>query len=87
MALLTNLLPMTQFCKHQELDTLKDLYNQDDNHQELGSFHIRASYAAEEVGGPEGGRGLWISFCSVPSRRPSSLQLVTPSLVITVEGI
>lgn len=37
-----------QFCKHQELDTLKDLYNQDDNHQELGSFHIRASYAAEE---------------------------------------
>ena len=38
-----------QFCKHQELETLKDLYNQDDNHQELGSFHIRASYAAEEV--------------------------------------
>ncbi|XP_051039346.1 vacuolar protein sorting-associated protein 16 homolog isoform X3 [Phodopus roborovskii] len=37
-----------QFCKHQELDTLKDLYNQDDNHQELGSFHIRASYATEE---------------------------------------
>ncbi|KAL0595335.1 Vacuolar protein sorting-associated protein 16-like protein [Plecturocebus cupreus] len=37
-----------QFCKHQELETLKDLYNQDDNHQELGSFHIRASYAAEE---------------------------------------
>lgn len=37
-----------QFCKHQELDTLKDLYNQDDNHQELGSFHIRASYASEE---------------------------------------
>ncbi|XP_032461633.1 vacuolar protein sorting-associated protein 16 homolog isoform X9 [Phocoena sinus] len=37
-----------QFCKHQELETLKDLYNQDDNHQELGSFHVRASYAAEE---------------------------------------
>ncbi|XP_006874900.1 PREDICTED: vacuolar protein sorting-associated protein 16 homolog isoform X2 [Chrysochloris asiatica] len=37
-----------QYCKHQELETLKDLYNQDDNHQELGSFHIRASYAAEE---------------------------------------
>uniref|UniRef100_A0A4X2LWX5 Vacuolar protein sorting-associated protein 16 homolog n=1 Tax=Vombatus ursinus TaxID=29139 RepID=A0A4X2LWX5_VOMUR len=37
-----------QFCKHQELETLKDLYNQDDNHQELGNFHIRASYAAEE---------------------------------------
>lgn len=49
LTLLTNLLPVTQFCKHQELDTLKDLYNQDDNHQELGSFHIRASYAAEEV--------------------------------------
>lgn len=41
--------PSCQFCKHQELETLKDLYNQDDNHQELGSFHIRASYAAEEV--------------------------------------
>lgn len=49
LTLLTNLLPMTQFCKHQEQATLKDLYNQDDNHQELGSFHIRASYAAEEV--------------------------------------
>lgn len=47
--LLTNCLPWPQFCKHQELETLKDLYNQDDNHQELGSFHIRASYAAEEV--------------------------------------
>ncbi|XP_038186849.1 vacuolar protein sorting-associated protein 16 homolog isoform X2 [Arvicola amphibius] len=40
-----------QFCKHQELDTLKDLYNQDDNHQELGSFHIRASYAEERIEG------------------------------------
>ncbi|KAF7473593.1 Hypothetical predicted protein [Marmota monax] len=37
-----------QFCKHQELETLKDLYNQDDNHQELGSFHIQASYATGE---------------------------------------
>uniref|UniRef100_A0A8D2B6R3 Vacuolar protein sorting-associated protein 16 homolog n=1 Tax=Sciurus vulgaris TaxID=55149 RepID=A0A8D2B6R3_SCIVU len=37
-----------QFCKHQELETLKDLYNQDDNHQELGSFHIQASYAPGE---------------------------------------
>ncbi|XP_040837666.1 vacuolar protein sorting-associated protein 16 homolog isoform X2 [Ochotona curzoniae] len=37
-----------QYCKHQELETLKDLYNQDDNHQELGSFHVRASYMAEE---------------------------------------
>lgn len=49
LALLTDCLPWPQFCKHQELETLKDLYNQDDNHQELGSFHIRASYAAEEV--------------------------------------
>ncbi|KAF6089760.1 VPS16 core subunit of CORVET and HOPS complexes [Phyllostomus discolor] len=40
-----------QFCKHQELETLKDLYNQDDNHQELGSFHIRASYAEERIEG------------------------------------
>ncbi|XP_076968454.1 vacuolar protein sorting-associated protein 16 homolog isoform X3 [Tamandua tetradactyla] len=47
-----------QYCKHQELETLKDLYNQDDNHQELGSFHIRASYAAEEVWGPWSGWGL-----------------------------
>jgi hypothetical protein len=47
--ILTDYLSITQFCKHQELETLKDLYNQDDNHQELGSFHIRASYAAEEV--------------------------------------
>ncbi|KAL0616227.1 Vacuolar protein sorting-associated protein 16-like protein [Plecturocebus cupreus] len=36
------------FCKQQELETLKDLYNQDDDHQELGNFHIRASYAAKE---------------------------------------
>uniref|UniRef100_A0A3B3R9I6 Vacuolar protein sorting-associated protein 16 homolog n=1 Tax=Paramormyrops kingsleyae TaxID=1676925 RepID=A0A3B3R9I6_9TELE len=33
-----------QFCKHQEQDTLKDLYNQDDDHQELGNFYVRASY-------------------------------------------
>ncbi|NXK00270.1 VPS16 protein, partial [Corythaixoides concolor] len=33
-----------QFCKHQERETLKDLYNQDDNHQELGNFHVRSSY-------------------------------------------
>uniref|UniRef100_A0ACB8E994 Vacuolar protein sorting-associated protein 16 n=1 Tax=Sphaerodactylus townsendi TaxID=933632 RepID=A0ACB8E994_9SAUR len=33
-----------QFCKHQELDTLKDLYNQDDDHQELGNFFVRSSY-------------------------------------------
>uniref|UniRef100_A0A8C6XVC9 Vacuolar protein sorting-associated protein 16 homolog n=1 Tax=Naja naja TaxID=35670 RepID=A0A8C6XVC9_NAJNA len=38
-----------QFCKHKEPNTLKDLYNQDDNHQELVSslilsFHLVASY-------------------------------------------
>ncbi|XP_018427175.1 PREDICTED: vacuolar protein sorting-associated protein 16 homolog, partial [Nanorana parkeri] len=37
-----------QFCKHQEPETLKDLYNQDDNHQELGNFHVRASYCMEQ---------------------------------------
>ncbi|NWQ98453.1 VPS16 protein, partial [Burhinus bistriatus] len=34
-----------QFCKHQERETLKDLYNQDDNHQELGNFHVHFSYS------------------------------------------
>ncbi|KPP61981.1 vacuolar protein sorting-associated protein 16-like [Scleropages formosus] len=33
-----------QFCKHQEPETLKDLFNQDDDHQELGNFYVRASY-------------------------------------------
>ncbi|KYO29943.1 vacuolar sorting-associated protein 16-like protein [Alligator mississippiensis] len=37
-----------QFCKHQERETLKDLYNQDDNHQELGNFHVHTSYASEK---------------------------------------
>ncbi|XP_062991766.1 vacuolar protein sorting-associated protein 16 homolog [Elgaria multicarinata webbii] len=37
-----------QFCKHQELDTLKDLYNQDDDHQELANFHVRSSYVSEK---------------------------------------
>uniref|UniRef100_A0A7M4EGQ3 Vacuolar protein sorting-associated protein 16 homolog n=1 Tax=Crocodylus porosus TaxID=8502 RepID=A0A7M4EGQ3_CROPO len=37
-----------QFCKHQERETLKDLYNQDDNHQELGNFHVHNSYANEK---------------------------------------
>ncbi|XP_048390970.1 vacuolar protein sorting-associated protein 16 homolog [Stegostoma tigrinum] len=36
-----------QFCKHQEPETLKDLFNQDDNHQELGNFYVRASYSNE----------------------------------------
>ncbi|NXG08662.1 VPS16 protein, partial [Sakesphorus luctuosus] len=35
----------TWFCRHQERDTLKDLYNQDDNHQELGNFHVHSSYS------------------------------------------
>lgn len=37
-----------QFCKYQEPETLKDLYNQDDNHQELANFHVRASYNIEK---------------------------------------
>ncbi|KAM4698131.1 vacuolar protein sorting-associated protein 16 homolog [Rhinophrynus dorsalis] len=37
-----------QFCKHQEPETLKDLYNQDDNHQELGNFYVRSSYSTEK---------------------------------------
>ncbi|KAM9305572.1 vacuolar protein sorting-associated protein 16 homolog [Gastrophryne carolinensis] len=37
-----------QFCKHQEPETLKDLYNQDDNHQELGNYHVRSSYYTEK---------------------------------------
>ncbi|XP_073199223.1 vacuolar protein sorting-associated protein 16 homolog isoform X2 [Lepidochelys kempii] len=36
-----------QFCKHQELETLKDLYNQDDDHQELGNFHVHSSYSKD----------------------------------------
>lgn len=38
-----------QFCKHQEQETLKDLFNQDDDHQELGNFYVKASYK-EKVG-------------------------------------
>ncbi|KAG8558628.1 hypothetical protein GDO81_017071 [Engystomops pustulosus] len=37
-----------QFCKYEEPETLKDLYNQDDNHLELGNFHVRASYSTEK---------------------------------------
>ncbi|NXO86135.1 VPS16 protein, partial [Sitta europaea] len=33
-----------QFCRHQERETLKDLYNQDDNHQELGNLHVQGGY-------------------------------------------
>ncbi|RXM27790.1 Vacuolar protein sorting-associated protein 16-like [Acipenser ruthenus] len=38
-----------QFCKHQEQNTLKDLFNQDDDHQELGNFYVRASYGEGSV--------------------------------------
>ncbi|XP_076871793.1 vacuolar protein sorting-associated protein 16 homolog isoform X2 [Brachyhypopomus gauderio] len=38
-----------QFCKHQEQDTLKDLFNQDDNHQELGNFYVRNSYQEKRL--------------------------------------
>lgn len=55
-----------QFCKHQERETLKDLYNQDDNHQELGNFYVHSSYSEkvcarrgqEEGGGRVGGSSL-----------------------------
>ncbi|NWI68566.1 VPS16 protein, partial [Todus mexicanus] len=43
-----------QFCKHQERETLKDLYNQDDNHQELGNFHVHSSYAEKRIEGRVG---------------------------------
>ncbi|XP_065519120.1 vacuolar protein sorting-associated protein 16 homolog isoform X1 [Lathamus discolor] len=43
-----------QFCKHQERDTLKDLYNQDDSHQELGNFHVHASYGEQRIEGRVG---------------------------------
>ncbi|KAM4672694.1 vacuolar protein sorting-associated protein 16 homolog isoform 2-T2 [Amazona ochrocephala] len=43
-----------QFCKHQERATLKDLYNQDDSHQELGSFHVHASYSEKRIEGRVG---------------------------------
>ncbi|KAI6069782.1 Vacuolar protein sorting-associated protein 16-like protein [Aix galericulata] len=54
------------FCKHQERETLKDLYNQDDNHQELGNFHVHSSYSEkvcarrgqQEGGGRAGGSSL-----------------------------
>ncbi|XP_050176976.1 vacuolar protein sorting-associated protein 16 homolog [Myiozetetes cayanensis] len=43
-----------QFCRHQERDTLKDLYNQDDNHQELGNFHVHSSYSEKRIEGRVG---------------------------------
>ncbi|KAM3585480.1 uncharacterized protein V6R79_018673 [Siganus canaliculatus] len=38
-----------QFCKLQEQDTLKDLYNQDDNHQELGNYYVSCSYREQRL--------------------------------------
>ncbi|XP_062853841.1 vacuolar protein sorting-associated protein 16 homolog isoform X2 [Trichomycterus rosablanca] len=38
-----------QFCKHQEQDTLKDLFNQDDDHQELGNYYVKASYQEKRL--------------------------------------
>uniref|UniRef100_A0A3P8XB61 Vacuolar protein sorting-associated protein 16 homolog n=1 Tax=Esox lucius TaxID=8010 RepID=A0A3P8XB61_ESOLU len=38
-----------QFCKHQEQETLKDLFNQDDDHHELGNFYVRASYKESKL--------------------------------------
>ncbi|OXB69554.1 UNVERIFIED_CONTAM: hypothetical protein H355_003693 [Colinus virginianus] len=43
-----------QFCKHQERETLKDLYNQDDNHQELGNFHVHFGYSEKRIEGRVG---------------------------------
>ncbi|KAK5607500.1 Vacuolar protein sorting-associated protein 16 [Crenichthys baileyi] len=40
-----------QFCKLQEPQTLKDLYNQDDDHQELGNFYVSASYREKRLEG------------------------------------
>uniref|UniRef100_H3CZ34 Vacuolar protein sorting-associated protein 16 homolog n=1 Tax=Tetraodon nigroviridis TaxID=99883 RepID=H3CZ34_TETNG len=37
-----------QFCKLQEQETLKDLYNQDDDHQELANYYVSASYREKE---------------------------------------
>uniref|UniRef100_A0A9J7X8H6 Vacuolar protein sorting-associated protein 16 homolog n=1 Tax=Cyprinus carpio carpio TaxID=630221 RepID=A0A9J7X8H6_CYPCA len=38
-----------QFCKHQEQETLKDLFNQDDDHEELGNFYVKASYKEQRL--------------------------------------
>ncbi|XP_067356480.1 vacuolar protein sorting-associated protein 16 homolog isoform X1 [Channa argus] len=38
-----------QFCKLQEQDTLKDLYNQDDDHQELANYYVSASYREKRL--------------------------------------
>ncbi|XP_061572203.1 vacuolar protein sorting-associated protein 16 homolog isoform X2 [Cololabis saira] len=38
-----------QFCRLQEQDTLKDLYNQDDDHQELANYYVSASYREQRL--------------------------------------
>ncbi|XP_034722187.1 vacuolar protein sorting-associated protein 16 homolog, partial [Etheostoma cragini] len=38
-----------QFCKLQEQETLKDLYNQDDDHQELANYLVTASYREKRL--------------------------------------
>ncbi|KAF7644451.1 hypothetical protein LDENG_00221780 [Lucifuga dentata] len=38
-----------QFCKLQEPETLKDLYNQDDDHQELANYYVTASYREKRL--------------------------------------
>ncbi|KAM4559884.1 vacuolar protein sorting-associated protein 16 homolog isoform 1-T1 [Odontesthes bonariensis] len=38
-----------QFCKLQEQETLKDLYNQDDDHQELANYYVTASYREKRL--------------------------------------
>uniref|UniRef100_I3KMA4 Vacuolar protein sorting-associated protein 16 homolog n=1 Tax=Oreochromis niloticus TaxID=8128 RepID=I3KMA4_ORENI len=40
-----------QFCKLQEQETLKDLYNQDDDHQELANYYVTASYREKRLEG------------------------------------
>uniref|UniRef100_A0A3B5ML19 Vacuolar protein sorting-associated protein 16 homolog n=1 Tax=Xiphophorus couchianus TaxID=32473 RepID=A0A3B5ML19_9TELE len=40
-----------QFCKLQEPQTLKDLFNQDDDHQELGNFYVTSSYRDKRLEG------------------------------------
>lgn len=38
-----------QFCRYQQEDTLNDLFNQDDDHQELGNLYVRLSYQDKAV--------------------------------------
>ncbi|TNN36873.1 Vacuolar protein sorting-associated protein 16 [Liparis tanakae] len=47
--LFINDVSLRQFCKLQEQETLKDLYNQDDDHQELGNYYVTASYREKRL--------------------------------------